>query len=88
MTNLVRLEKAEWMRLTDLFLIRAKSPIISKQLGRDIKTVTKAVRLLRTVMIQDVPDVFEGGVEVDETYLGGKKKNRNKSQLSREKVMF
>lgn len=88
LTSLVRLRKAEWIRLIDLFLIGANSPIISKQLERNTKTVTKALRLLRTVMTKDVPDVFEGVVEVDETYLGGQKKNKNKSQLRREKVVF
>lgn len=37
---------------------------------------------------KDVPDGFEGIVEVDETYLGGKKKNKNTSQLRKEKEVF
>lgn len=36
-------------------------------------------------MLQDIPEVFEGMVEVDETYLGGQKKNKRKSQLLKEK---
>ena len=32
-------------------------------------------------MAKDIPDVFEEVVEVDETYLGGQKKNKRKSQL-------
>jgi transposase len=88
LTNSVRLGKAEWIKLIDLFLIGANSPIISKQLKRSIKTVTKALRLLRTVMTKDVPDVFEGTVEVDETYLGGQKRNKNKKQLRKEKEIF
>jgi transposase-like protein len=31
-------------------------------------------------MIQDVPDVFSGTIEVDETYIGGQWKNKRKSQ--------
>lgn len=50
--------------------------------------IGKALRLLRTVMAKDVPEVFEGTVEVDETYLGGQKKNKNKSQLRKEKEIF
>jgi len=39
-------------------------------------------------MIRDVPEVFSGTVEVDETYLGGQKKNKRKSQLRKEKEIF
>ena len=35
-------------------------------------------------MVQDVPGVFSGTVEVDETYLGGQKKNKRKKQLRKE----
>ena len=35
-------------------------------------------------MTKDVPGVFSGTVEVDETYLGGQKKNKRKSQLKKE----
>jgi len=36
-------------------------------------------------MAQDIPEVLEGIVEVDETYLGGQKKNKRKAQLRRDK---
>ena len=39
---------------------------------------------LRQVCLNDVPDIFSGTVEVDETYLGGQKKNKNKKQLRKE----
>lgn len=84
----VRLSRKEWIRLIDLFLIGANSPVISNQLKRNIKTVSKALRLLRTCMIKNVPNVFEGTVEVDETYLGGQKKNKRKSQLRKDKEIF
>lgn len=69
-------------------LIGANGPAISQQLGRGRTLVGKALRLLRTPMTKDVPAVFEGTVEVDETYLGGQKKNKTKNQLSKEKEIF
>jgi len=36
----------------------------------------KILTLVRMLMVQDVPAVFEGTVEVDETYLGGQWKNK------------
>jgi len=37
-------------------------------------------------MLKDVPGIFLGTVEVDETYLGGQKKNKRKSVLLKEKI--
>jgi transposase len=52
---------------TDIILARVK---ISKY--KLLKTLT----LLRMAMTKDVPEVFDGTVEVDETYLGGQWKNK------------
>ncbi len=38
----------------------------------------KILTAMRMVMIQDVPEVLEGIVEVDETYVGGQWKNKRK----------
>ncbi|MDI6891947.1 MAG: IS1595 family transposase [Actinomycetota bacterium] len=38
----------------------------------------KILTLLRAAMAKDIPDVFEGVVEVDETYVGGQWKNKKK----------
>jgi len=35
--------------------------------------------LIRRALTQDVPDIFSGTVEVDETYLGGQWKNKRKT---------
>lgn len=47
--------------------------------------ILKALMVVRKVMAKDTPDIFEGEVEVDETYLGGQKKNKRKTQLLKEK---
>jgi len=45
----------------------------------------KILTLLRIEMTKDVPDVFSGIVEVDETYLGGQWKNKRLSVKKRQK---
>jgi len=77
----IRLTRTEWVKLIDLFLIGANGPTLEELTGRNKDTINKAQRLLRVVMTADVPDVFSGEVEIDETYFGGQKKNKRKSQL-------
>ena len=33
--------------------------------------VLRALTLVREAMVHDIPPVFEGTVEIDETYMGG-----------------
>jgi len=84
-----RLSKRQWRQLTKLYLLGANSPTLAVELNKSIATLTKALRKLRLVMNKDVPkEVFTGTVEVDETYLGGQKKNKNKKQLRKDKFIF
>jgi transposase len=85
----LRLSKREWRQLIKLFLLEVNSPTLSIELKKNIATVSKALKLIRLVMYHDVPqEVFEGTVEVDETYLGGQKKNKRKSQLKKDIEIF
>ncbi|MDP3955447.1 MAG: transposase [bacterium] len=45
---------------------------------------SQSLKVLKIAMSKDVPESFLGVVEVDETYLGGQKKNKNKKQLKKE----
>ena len=62
--------------------------VIEKQTRVSHYSVVKATNILRQVMAKDVPGVFSGTVEVDETYLGGQKKNKRKSQLRKDKEIL
>lgn len=80
----MRLTRGEWVKLVDLYLIGANSPTLSHKLRRTVPVITKALRLLRACMASDVPEIFSGTVEVDETYLGGQWKNKRKEVQARE----
>ena len=88
LNSLIRLTRNDWVKIINLFLIGVNSPVISDQTGKNIKTIAKALKILRLVMTKDVPEMFSGVVEVDETYLGGQKKNKNKKQLKKEIETF
>jgi transposase-like protein len=53
---------------------------IAVETGLECKRVLRALLHVRRVMAKDIPDVFSGTVEIDETYLGGQWKNKRKSQ--------
>jgi transposase-like protein len=58
------------------FLLEHSTNIILARVNISKYKLLKILTLLRMVMTKDVPDVFSGIVEVDETYLGGQMKNR------------
>jgi len=82
------LSRADWKKIIFWFVLDQPILAIKEQTGLSQYSVFKAVNLLRKLMIRDVPEVFSGTVEVDETYLGGQKKNKRKSQLRKEKEIF
>lgn len=78
------LSREEWKKVIFWFLLEQPIRGIEEQTGISHYSVSKAVKTLRTVIVKDIPGVFSGTVEVDETYLGGQKKNKRKSQLEKE----
>jgi len=58
------------------FVLEHSTNIILARVNVSKYKLLKTLTLLRMEMTRDVPDVFDGYVEVDETYLGGQMKNR------------
>ena len=75
----LHLSNSEWKRLLRWFLLGLSSNSISREAGLGREQVLRALTLVRETMVQDIPSVFEGTVEIDETYLGGSWKNKRKS---------
>ena len=75
----LHLSEAEWKKLLRWFLLGLSSAAVSREAGLGREQVLRALTLVREAMVQDIPPVFEGTVEIDETYLGGSWKNKRKS---------
>jgi len=82
----LRLSKNDWKKILFWFVLGHSLRTINKQTGISHYSVEKAVAAARKTMIKDIPGVFSGTVEVDETYLGGQRKNKTKKQLLKEKL--
>lgn len=82
------LTRYQWKALLKWFLRCQSINVVCQETRISEYKILKALNLVRQVMAQDIPAVFEGTVEVDETYLGGQKKNKNKKQLKKERVAY
>ncbi len=52
---------------------------IAQETRIERKRVLRALTYVRMAFQKDIPDVFSGTVEVDETYIGGQWKNKRHS---------
>ena len=67
------------------FVLEHSTEVILSRVKISKNKLLKFLTLLRIVMTKDVPKVFSGIVEVDETYLGGKWINKRKYVKMRSK---
>ena len=76
----LHLERREWLKLLHWFLRGLPARAIAQETGLHHQRVFRALTYVRRAMQKDVPEVFSGTVEVDETYLGGQWKNKRLSE--------
>lgn len=84
----INLTKYQWKALLKWFLRCQSANVICEETGLSKYKVLKVLGLVRQAMARDIPEIFEGTVEIDETYLGGQKKNKRKSQLRKDKKVY
>ncbi len=73
------LTREQWKEIIRWFLLEQSSLNISLRTRIERKRVLRALTIIRTSLTKDVPEIFSGTVEVDETYLGGQWKNKRRS---------
>ena len=75
----ISLTRYQWRALLKWFLRCQSINVIIEETGISKYKTLKALSSVRKAMIFDVPEIFSGVVEVDETYLGGQWKYKRKS---------
>jgi transposase-like protein len=75
----IRISKVKLRRIVQEFLLEHSTNIILSRVDISKYMLLKILTLLRVAINQDLPEVFEGTVEVDETYLGSQWKNKRLS---------
>lgn len=65
-----------WKKAVATFLRERTERRIAEEAGVSIKTAQKMAHRIRQVMAAEVPPPFAGPVEMDETYVGGQRKNK------------
>lgn len=78
--SLILVDKKLLRKIISEFLLEHSTDIILDRIKVSKYKLLKTLTLLRIVMTSYVPEIFEGIVEVDETYLGGQMKNKRRSE--------
>jgi transposase len=72
------LDKKEWTKILKWFMHGLSAQAISYETGIHRQRIMRALNVVRKAMSKDIPDVFSGTIEIDETYIGGQWKNKRK----------
>ncbi|MCH8012830.1 MAG: IS1595 family transposase [Candidatus Marinimicrobia bacterium] len=67
----LHLTRKEWSKILHWFLRGLPAVAIAQETGLHRQRILRALMHVRAAMQKDIPEIFSGIVEVDETYIGG-----------------
>lgn len=71
-----RVTRATWQKVIATFLRERTEKRMAEESSVSLKTAQKMAHHLRIVMTMNTPNPFHGICEMDETYIGGQRKNK------------
>lgn len=74
--NLFGVDTKKLKKVASEFVLEHSTNMILARVKISKRKLLKILTLIRTAITKEIPDVFSGTVEVDETYLGGQWKNK------------
>lgn len=77
--NKVRISYKKWLWIIKLFELEVSARKIAQQVQLSYPTVLKAVTIIRIALVantNDAKDLFNGEIELDESYFGGRRKGK------------
>jgi transposase-like protein len=72
------LSRVQWRRVAHLFVLGLSTGQVTEESGLQRTRVLRALSAIRKALLLDPPEAFTGVVEVDETYVGGKRRNQRR----------
>jgi len=73
------LTRAQWRRVAHLFVLGLSTNQVREESGLEHRRVLRALSAIRRALVLDPPEAFVGVVEVDETSVGGKRRNQRRA---------
>lgn len=75
----IKIDKTILKKVISEFILGHSTNIILERIDISKRKLLEILTLIRIKMAKDIPNVFSGTIEVDETYLGGQWKNKRLS---------
>lgn len=79
----LHLNHKEWSNILHWFLWGLPAVAIDQETGIHRQRILRALTNVRMAFQTDIPEIFSGTVEVDETYIGGQWKNKRLKERSK-----